>query len=228
MYILWIIPFLSFVFCDNTSLQTVLEYFQNRPLSWEIDHDNLCEVNGRAFTGVRVLGEHKLVQHEHRKLVITECRHGLSVSHAVLHANESLWNRPIELIEPETNERKEFELKTRDVYKTEQLRYISGTIVGGIFTVQRTDNSQVNASVQNNLDTPNNSSKESIAKHIVPFSPLMADSWSHCYTHLQFNSGIDFELLDPLLRSPDQLDDFYPQNPLWASEMFPNLTIFYD
>lgn len=207
------------VVSEVTPFQTVMDYFLNRPVSWEMDHDNLCEVNGRAFTGMRILGEHKLVEHEHRKLVLTECRNGLSISHAVLHANESLWNHPIELNDPEASKSKTFELRNRDIYKSEQLRYIPGTIVGGIFTVQDFTTLQSNAIV------PNNTSIQNTTKQSIPYSPLVADSWSHCYTNLRLNGGLELELLDPLLRSPDQLDKFYPLSASWADEMFPNSVI---
>lgn len=157
---------------------------------------SLCAVDGRAYTGFRVLHDRALrgggagqgARGLHSAgVAIVECDNGRQVFGAVVPPGESVFNRSIAVPGHDRTLRITRRAPYRGIAK---LRYVPGTIVGTVFAVDGRG-------------------------ACTPQSPLVADGWARWHLNKTDSGFSDVHVYTSLLRTPDVLDRTYPRSDQW-------------
>lgn len=161
-------------------------------------YDERCTYEDRAFTGVRIFHERKTSLSSKialsKQVCIVECTGGRELYNLTLPSNATVFYRELE-VDGGTKFLKF--VKTRSYQDSKKLKYIPGTIVGGVY--------EAPAPLKGNMT------------EWKPVSPLIADGWSMGrYDTYAQNKTAFVKLSTSLLRSPDVLEKSYPQSLSWT------------
>jgi len=174
------------------------------PESEQWNYEQECKIGDRAFTGVRIMDvrllEFPSTQRLATSLVLLGCELGQPRFNVTLNPSD-VFNTSIDVGRlPNSAESTTLRLSRRPNYVKlghQKLRYISGTIVGGVYAQGGYGN-------------------------WLPVSPLIGDKWSLTATHYGFrNKTAEITIVTSLLRSPEPLDKTYPKNDDWGEYMSP-------
>lgn len=168
------------------------------PLS-DVEHNTLCTIGGRSYTGYRLLHDHEIGvgdmklsmdRLKNKGVAIVQCVNG-KVKFNYLLQGDDVFNKTIEI--PTTHQK--LRIARRNAYKdVSKLRYVPKTIVGTIFSV--------------NTDG-----------ECVPETVLVADSWNRWHLNKTADGFSNMHVFTSLLRSPDVLESSFPRTDSWKKSV---------